>query len=103
MLVDDSDDEGDRSEGGKVGSSAKPREASPIAPVVEHPWFGPLFTVLILLNTLVLAMEFDGMSDTYADVLSSFNLALSVSFMVEMVLKIARLGPRDRQRLVQHL
>ena len=96
MLVDDSDDEGDRSEGGKVGSSAKPREGiAAIRAVVEHPWFGPLFTVLILLNTLVLAMEFDGMSDTYADVLSSFNLALSVSFMVEMVLKIAGLGPRE--------
>ena len=96
MLDDDSDDEGDRSEDGKVGSSARPRGGiAAIRAVVEHRWFGPFFTVLILINTLVLAMEFEGMSDAYAAVLSGFNLALTISFMVEMVLKIAGLGPRE--------
>ena len=96
MSDDDSDDEGDRLEESKVGSSAKPRGGiAAIRAVVEHRWFGPFFTVLILINTLVLAMEFEGMSDAYAEVLSGFNLALTVSFMVEMVLKIAGLGPRE--------
>ena len=39
--------------------------------VVEHRFFGVFFTVCILLNTLVLAMEYDGMSSAYASGLSA--------------------------------
>lgn len=71
--------------------------------IIESWWFSPLFIVLILVNTLVLSMEYDGMSKGYADSLSVVNLILSIAFILEMVLKILALGfteyGRDRFNL----
>ena len=61
--------------------------------VVESPWFGNAFTLFIFVNTIVLAMEYDGMTDAYSDMLSLCNLILSVAFIVEMVLKVIGMGP----------
>ena len=62
--------------------------------IIESKWFNPLFVVLILVNTLVLAMEYDGMPKTYGDTLATINLVLTIAFIVEMVFKVLGLGPR---------
>ena len=71
--------------------------------IIDSWWFNPLFVVLILVNTIVLAMEYDGMPKDYAAGLSVVNLILSISFILEMVLKILGLGfteyGRDRFNL----
>ena len=60
--------------------------------IIDAWWFNPLFVILILVNTLVLALEYDGMPKSYSDGLAVTNLVLSISFIVEMVLKIIGLG-----------
>lgn len=44
--------------------------------------------MLIVLNTLVLAMDHHPMDDEFAVYLEGFNFAFSVCFMVEMALKV---------------
>jgi hypothetical protein len=80
---------------GPLGNGKRKGGVAAIRSVVESPRFGTFFTSLILANTLALAMEYEGMSDTYADSLAACNLALTISFALEMVLKIAGLGPRE--------
>ena len=63
-----------------------------VKPVVEHRLFGAFFTACILLNTLVLAMEYDGMSSAYANGLSAVNVALTVAFAAELLVKLLGLG-----------
>ena len=65
--------------------------------VVEHRFFGVFFTVCILLNTLVLAMEYDGMSSAYASGLSAVNVALTVAFAAALAVKLLGLGIEDIQ------
>ena len=60
--------------------------------VVEHRFFGVFFTMCILLNTLVLAMEYDGMSSAYSSGLSAVNVALTVAFAAELAVKLLGLG-----------
>lgn len=57
-------------------------------PVIDHALFDPFFTVMIVLNTVLLAMEYDDMPAGYADTLKLMNEILTYSFAVEMVLKI---------------
>lgn len=45
-------------------------------------------TLLIVLNTVVLAMDHHPMDDDFATYLEIFNFAFSVCFMLEMVLKV---------------
>ena len=63
-----------------------------IKTVVEHRYFGAFFTACILLNTLVLAMEYDGMSSAYESGLSAVNVALTVAFAAELLVKLLGLG-----------
>ena len=62
--------------------------------IIDSRWFNPLFVVLILINTLVLAMEYDGMPKDYEDTLATINLVLTIAFIVEMVFKVLGLGPK---------
>jgi len=48
-------------------------------------WF---IVAAILVNTVVLSLEHDGMSDEFDDWLSKVNTWFALLFMVEMVLKI---------------
>jgi hypothetical protein len=66
--------------------------------IIEASWFNPFFVVLIVTNTIVLAMEYDGMSKGYSDGLTAVNIALSVAFMVELVLKVVALGVTEYSR-----
>ena len=63
--------------------------------VVESRYFSIFFTTCILLNTLVLAMEYDGMSDSYANGLSTVNLVLTLAFVAELVIKLLGLGIKE--------
>ncbi|KAK9816645.1 hypothetical protein WJX72_003272 [[Myrmecia] bisecta] len=60
--------------------------------IISHPAFQPGIIVLILANTVVLAMAHNGMSDRFNRGLDTTNLVLSVCFAGEMVLKLLGLG-----------
>jgi len=74
--------------------SFKDRTQSLAKMFVESDLFFTLITASIVANTLCLAMEYDGMSDKYSEVLEIFNLIFTIIFMLEMVLKLAGLGLR---------
>ncbi|QDZ24407.1 ion transport protein [Chloropicon primus] len=57
-------------------------------PVINHVLFDPFFTVMIVMNTILLAMEYDNMPKDYEHKLTVLNTILTYSFVVEMVLKI---------------
>lgn len=60
--------------------------------VVDNAFFGPFFTGAIILNTLLLSMEYHGMPRDYARTLEIGNLVLTVLFIIEFLLKITGLG-----------
>ena len=60
--------------------------------IIEHRFFGPFFVGCIAVNTLVLAMEYDGMPSSYAKGLDVVNLILTISFILEMVTKVIGMG-----------
>ena len=102
----DSDDDDDRNEGentrGSEASSSVPNKSflrvvgtaqlDSVKTVVEHRFFGAFFTTCILLNTLVLAIEYDGMSAAYESSISAVNVALTAAFAAELLLKLLGLG-----------
>ena len=59
---------------------------------VESKLFFTLINGIILLNTVTLAMEYDGMPDSYSRTLERTNLAFTVVFMVEMIAKLLAFG-----------
>ena len=106
--------------GGGV-SATKPGHPG-LRKLVEYRWFQRIVVVAILLNTVVLALEFhypndatsaarganadgtsalpgsgsfNGMSTTYQDSLETCNYCFAVLFFLEMILKVAGLGWRE--------
>ena len=63
--------------------------------IIDHPYFSTTFTVLILINTLLLSMEYAGMPDDYAKGLETCNLILTISFILELVLKVVGMGATE--------
>lgn len=61
--------------------------------LVSHPFFHLGIMLLILLNTVVLAIDHYPMDQGLARQLEIVNFALTLSFAVEMVLKLIGLGP----------
>lgn len=55
-------------------------------------------SVLIMLNTTTLAMEFHGMTDVYTDALTICNYVFAAAFTIEMIVKLNGLGPRAYAR-----
>ena len=51
---------------------------------------------LIILNTLLLMLKFQGAPLFYVDVLSHFNLLFTLLFTIEAVLKLTSFGPKVR-------
>ena len=49
----------------------------------------------ILLNCVVMSLDYDGMSESYQNALEGFNVIFVVIFTVEMVLKLIALGPKQ--------
>ena len=56
--------------------------------IIENVLFDPFFTALIVMNTILLAMEYDNMPKDYENNLSLLNEILTYSFGVEMILKM---------------
>ena len=54
-------------------------------------WF---ITAVIILNTIIMCMEFYGASDEYNNVLNKFNLVFVAIFTFEAALKLLGLGIR---------
>lgn len=66
---------------------APPRTASPALTISQHTPQNSI-TLLIVLNTLVLAMDHHPMDEGFSTYLEVFNFAFSLCFMLEMVLKV---------------
>mmetsp|Transcript_12151 Transcript_12151/g.42104 ORF Transcript_12151/g.42104 Transcript_12151/m.42104 type:complete len:1551 (-) Transcript_12151:19-4671(-) len=64
----------------------------PIYDFVKSDGFGNVVLVVIILNTVCLAMEHDNMSSGFTDFLAYSNYVFTVFFSIEMVLKLAGLG-----------
>ncbi|KAK3256176.1 hypothetical protein CYMTET_34675, partial [Cymbomonas tetramitiformis] len=58
-------------------------------------WFNPAVTLLILMNTLVLSLEYEGMDPQFRETLELLNFILSLIFLLEMSLKIGGLGFKE--------
>ena len=56
--------------------------------------FENFILLLIIMNTLLLMLKFEGAPMTYVDVLSSFNLFFTMLFTIEAVLKLTAFGPK---------
>ena len=63
--------------------------------LVESELFFYVINASILANTFALAMEYDGMSESYADDLELVNFSFTVVFMLEMVLKLIGFGFKE--------
>ena len=60
--------------------------------LVSHVWFERLLMTAILMNTVLLAMEYHNMPGPYKAFLGAAELVFTVGFTVEMCLKIVGLG-----------
>ena len=63
--------------------------------LVSRQIFSNFFLGCIILNTVVLAMEFDGMPKKMEFALFVANIVLTVLFTVELILKLIGLGWRE--------
>ena len=62
--------------------------------IVNMPLFGPLMNMLIMINTVVLCMDYAGASDSWKNSLESTNQIFTFMFAAEAGLKFLGLGPR---------
>eukprot|EP00755_Sulcionema_specki_P010005 Sspe_Gene.45228::Locus_22352_Transcript_1_1_Confidence_1.000_Length_6852::g.45228::m.45228 len=62
--------------------------------VIQHPASRAAMLVITLLNLVVLACDHYGIDDEMSSALDGINLACTVAFLVEMVVKLGALGPR---------
>ena len=61
---------------------------------VRQEWFDQYFiTIVILLNTVTMSMEYYGASEQYLQALEACNVVFVVIFTVEAILKIIGYGP----------
>jgi len=63
--------------------------------MIAQQWFSSLIMFMIVLNTIVLAMEYYGMSPVYSAFVGLTNVVLTFIFLAEMVIKLVALGPRN--------
>ncbi|CAM9574083.1 unnamed protein product, partial [Ectocarpus sp. 8 AP-2014] len=92
-------DENEQEEGGGVTGNDElqdlPTWRLVLRRLVDHVKFQNSITLLIVLNTLVLALDHHPMDEEFSTYLEVFNFAFSLCFMLEMALKVAALGPRE--------
>lgn len=60
--------------------------------LVRHDWFEYAITIVILMNTITMCMDYYGASEGYLKVLDICNLIFVVIFTLEAVLKLIGLG-----------
>lgn len=78
--------------------SLKIRARFALFKMVNHKVFSSAIVGLILVNTVVLAMDQHPMDAELNDTLEDINLVLTLAFTVEMVLKLLALGAREYVR-----
>jgi Ion transport protein len=61
--------------------------------ITESSTFDRFFLVLIVLNTLAMAVVYNGMPDTMSQTLDWFNSIFTFVFVAEVVLKMVAMGP----------
>lgn len=59
---------------------------------VLHPFFDPFIMLCIILNTVAMTLEYDTMSDSYADMLLVCDWVFAIIFTIEAILKICSFG-----------
>lgn len=64
-----------------------------MAAFVDSAFLSQTVTTLIIINTLIMAMEFHDMPSGFRNTLELTNLVLTICFTIEMVLKLIALGP----------
>ena len=60
--------------------------------LVEHELFEALIMFFILLNTVVMAVKYDGIDPVLVNIFDKGNIFFAVIFNIEMVLKLTGLG-----------
>ncbi|RDD43883.1 Voltage-dependent L-type calcium channel subunit alpha-1C [Trichoplax sp. H2] len=63
--------------------------------IVTSTPFEFIIMVLIIVNTIVLMMEYNGQSKDYKDMLQIINITVTILFTVEMLLKVIAFSPRN--------
>ncbi|GIL55077.1 hypothetical protein Vafri_10594, partial [Volvox africanus] len=63
--------------------------------LVESSWFSYVMLAIIFANTVVLAIEYDGMSETYQMALTRCNYGFAALFTIEMAIKLFGMGLWD--------
>ena len=58
--------------------------------LIMHKYFNNFFLLCILFNTVLLAIEFNGMPKAMAKALSDINFVLTQIFTLEVVLKVMK-------------
>lgn len=66
--------------------------------MIESQLFNQIILIIILVNTLVMAIDHYEMSDRLMNILYYINMVLTIIFVVEMFIKILGLGIRDYLR-----
>lgn len=63
--------------------------------LVNQGWFEHTLLGVVLLNTMCLALEYDGMSTQYEGVLNRCNEGFTYIFVAELLIKVYALGPKE--------
>ena len=61
--------------------------------LVDRWWFGAMVVVCIVVNTMLLALVWEGQSQDFRDKLDKCNLFLSAVFLCEMLAKLLACVP----------
>jgi len=62
---------------------------------IEKDWFNVIVIILILINTIFLAAEYDGMPRVLIEMLEASNICFTVVFSIEMAVKLFGFGIKD--------
>ena len=60
--------------------------------LIATEWFGKITIILIVINTVVMASQYYGMTSTHQKINENINIALNGCFCLEMLLKLLGLG-----------
>jgi len=60
--------------------------------ITESSWFDNCIMIVIIMNLIILAIEFEGSSDNYSNFLKIFNYIFTAIFILESILKLLANG-----------
>ena len=62
--------------------------------IITHPLFEVFILIAILINTIIMAISYEGQTQEYYETTKMLNLIFSVIFIIECGLKITAYGPK---------